>query len=38
MISSSFNPLEDGYHLGITLGHDRAAAIASGGRLLVAVE
>jgi len=38
MISSSLNPLEDGYHLGINLGHDRAAAIASGGRLLVAVE
>ena len=38
MISSALYPLDDGYHLGINLGHDRAAAIVKGGRLLVAIE
>ena len=38
MISSALDPLQDGYHLGINLGHDRAAAIAREGRLLVAIE
>ena len=38
MISPALYSSEDRYHLGINLGHDRAAAIASGGCLLVAIE
>ncbi len=38
MISSVLHPFEDSYHLGINLGHDRAVAISSGGRLLAAIE
>ena len=38
MISPALYPFEDQYHLGINLGHDRAAAITSGGSLLVAIE
>jgi predicted NodU family carbamoyl transferase len=38
MILPALYPFEDQYHLGINLGHDRAAAITSGGSLLVAIE
>jgi carbamoyltransferase len=35
---SRLYPFEDQYHFGINLGHDRAAAITSGGSLLIAIE
>ena len=38
MISSAWYSFEDSYHLGINLGHDRAAAITSRACLLVAIE
>ena len=32
------SPLNADLHLGLNLGHDRSAALVSGGKLLVAVE